>query len=54
MLGFLTAVSKIVSRDAIKKSVLSSVPAGTEDLNEKAFELGYGYGIKTVKGSKKQ
>ena len=54
MLGFLTAVSRIVSRDAIKKSVLSSVPAGTEELNEKAFQRGFSYGLEMIKGAKKQ
>ncbi len=45
MLGFLTAVSKIVSREAMRKAVESSVPSGTEELNLKAFDKGYDYGI---------
>jgi len=44
MLGFLSAFSDIVPTEAIKKSVLDSVPKGTEGLNEKAFERGYSYG----------
>lgn len=44
MLGFLTAVTDLVSVEAMKKSVLSSVPKGTEELNMKAFERGYEYG----------
>ena len=51
MLGFLTAVTKIVSTDAMKKSVLNSVPKGTEELNEKAFERGYSYGLEILKAS---
>lgn len=46
MLGFLAAKSKIVSAEALRNSVLDSIPAGTEDINTKAFELGYNYGVK--------
>ena len=49
MLGFLTAVSNIVSTDAMKKSVLNSVPKGTEELNTTAFERGYAYGLERLK-----
>jgi len=52
MLGFLTAVTKIVSIDAMKKSVLDSVPKGTEELNMKAFEHGYAYGLEKLKASR--
>ncbi len=45
MLGFLAAKSDVVSLEALKNAVLDSVPAGTEDINTKAFELGYNYGI---------
>ncbi len=45
MLGFLTAVSDLVSYDCMKKSLLVTVPKGTEDLNLKAFERGYAYGL---------
>ncbi len=45
MLGFLAAKSHIVAFEALRKAVLDSVPAGTEDINIKAFELGYNYGI---------
>lgn len=45
MLGFLAARNDIVSCEALKKAVLDSVPAGTEDFNMKAFELGYNYDI---------
>ncbi|MFC2036225.1 2-oxoacid:acceptor oxidoreductase family protein [Chloroflexota bacterium] len=49
MLGFLTAVAKIVSVKAMKQSILNSVPKGTEELNEKAFERGYSYGLEVIK-----
>jgi 2-oxoglutarate ferredoxin oxidoreductase subunit gamma len=45
MLGFLAAVSDVVSAKALKKSVLTSVPKGTEEFNTKAFETGYNYGL---------
>ncbi len=45
MLGFLTAVSDLISVDAMKKSVLKSVPKGTEALNIQAFDLGYQCGL---------
>jgi len=45
MLGFLAAVSDLVSSEALQKSVLASVPKGTEEFNKKAFELGYSYGL---------
>ena len=45
MLGFFTAVTGIVSIDAMRKSILASVPKGTEELNMKAIERGYVYGL---------
>lgn len=45
MLGFLAAVSDIVSSEALQKSVLASVPQGTGEFNIRAFELGYNYGL---------
>ncbi len=43
MLGFFTAATGIISREAMRESVKASVPAGTEDLNLKAFDAGYAY-----------
>lgn len=43
MLGFFAASSDIVSLDALKKSIIDSVPDGTQDPNIKAFEAGYTY-----------
>jgi len=45
MLGFLAAVSDLVSPEALRKSILASVPQGTGEFNIKAFELGYSYGL---------
>ena len=41
MIGFFAAVSKIVPREAMREAVKSSVPAGTEELNLKAFDAGF-------------
>jgi 2-oxoglutarate ferredoxin oxidoreductase subunit gamma len=46
MLGYFSAVTDVVSLDSIKKSLLENVPKGTEDLNIKAFELGYSHAKK--------
>jgi 2-oxoglutarate ferredoxin oxidoreductase subunit gamma len=45
MLGFLAAVSDVVSPEALNKSILANVPEGTGEFNIKAFELGYKYGF---------
>lgn len=41
MLGFLTATVKALSPEAMKQSILASIPKGTEKLNIDAFERGY-------------
>ena len=51
MLGFLTAVTNLVTVESMKGSLLSSVPKGTEELNMKAFEKGYGYGLEKLDSS---
>ncbi|KZX15058.1 2-oxoacid:ferredoxin oxidoreductase subunit gamma [Methanobrevibacter curvatus] len=43
MIGAITKFSEIVSYDSAKKSILSTVPKGTEDKNLKAFEEGYNF-----------
>ncbi|MCS7265349.1 MAG: 2-oxoacid:acceptor oxidoreductase family protein [Armatimonadetes bacterium] len=48
MLGFLTGVTGIVSPEAMREAIRTSVPRGTEDLNLKAFETGYEYAQKFV------
>ena len=49
MLGFVTAVSGIVSLESMKKAVLDSIPRGTEELNLSALQAGYDYGARAVK-----
>ncbi|MFQ5805360.1 MAG: 2-oxoacid:acceptor oxidoreductase family protein [Phycisphaerae bacterium] len=43
MLGLFTAVTRLVSRDQMRSAVKASVPAGTEELNLKAFDAGCAY-----------
>ncbi|MDY6834921.1 MAG: 2-oxoacid:acceptor oxidoreductase family protein [Chloroflexota bacterium] len=45
VLGFLSAVSNLVSVEALRKAVLASVPEGTGEFNLKAFDLGRTYGL---------
>ena len=40
-LGALVGISKIVSMDSIKKTILNRVPKSSGSINLKAFELGY-------------
>jgi 2-oxoglutarate ferredoxin oxidoreductase subunit gamma len=44
MLGALTSITNLVSPKSIKKSILSTIPKGTEKLNLTAFKRGYDYG----------
>jgi 2-oxoglutarate ferredoxin oxidoreductase subunit gamma len=48
MVGFFTAVTKVVSVEAVRKAVEDSVPKGTIELNIQAFERGYAWGKKLV------
>jgi 2-oxoglutarate ferredoxin oxidoreductase subunit gamma len=45
MVGFFAAVSKTLSPEALRKAVLDSVPPAFKELNEKAFNAGFKYGI---------
>ena len=51
MLGFVAAVSDVVSAKALKESILATVPEGTGEFNIKAFITGYEYGQKHGKKS---
>lgn len=44
MLGFVAAMTDITSPEALRQAVLDSVPKGTEELNERAFDTGLQYG----------
>ncbi|MBW1797441.1 MAG: 2-oxoacid:acceptor oxidoreductase family protein [Deltaproteobacteria bacterium] len=54
MLGFLTAITKIVSMDAARNAMVESVPKGTEEMNTNAFNKGADYGLAVLKGREKK
>jgi 2-oxoglutarate ferredoxin oxidoreductase subunit gamma len=43
MLGFITAVSQLVTREEMREAVRASVPSGTEEINLQAFDAGVRY-----------
>jgi 2-oxoglutarate ferredoxin oxidoreductase subunit gamma len=45
MVGFFAAMTDVVGADALRESVKASVPAGTEELNMRAFDRGYTFGL---------
>jgi 2-oxoglutarate ferredoxin oxidoreductase subunit gamma len=53
MLGFFTAITGIVSMQAMKKALPGSVPQRFIELNLKAFDKGYDYGQELLAKKKK-
>jgi 2-oxoglutarate ferredoxin oxidoreductase subunit gamma len=51
MVGFFTAVTKLLTPDAVRKAVADSVPPSFRELNLKAFEKGFEYGNTTLAGT---
>lgn len=49
MLGFLTSITQVVSKEAMNKALPESVPERYVELNIKAFDKGYKYGIEQKK-----
>lgn len=54
MLGFLTAITGVVSVNAARRAVVESVPKGTEEMNRKAFNKGCDFGVALLKGREKK
>jgi 2-oxoglutarate ferredoxin oxidoreductase subunit gamma len=52
MLGFFTAVTKVVSSEAMKKALPGLVPGRFLQLNIQAFEKGYDYGVELLSQEK--
>ena len=50
MVGFFGAVTGLLQPDSLRNAIADSVPEAYRDLNRKAFDKGYEYGIKTLKG----
>jgi len=53
MLGFFTAVTKVVSPEAMKKALPGLVPGRFLELNIRAFDKGYNYGEEILEEEKK-
>ncbi|HWJ46974.1 MAG TPA: 2-oxoacid:acceptor oxidoreductase family protein [Candidatus Udaeobacter sp.] len=51
MVGFFTAVTKLLSADAVRKAVEDSVPSSFRELNLKAFDKGFEYGTTAQAGA---
>ena len=51
MVGFFTAVTKLLGEDAVRKAVADSVPPSFRELNLKAFDKGYEHGMTTKAGA---
>ena len=51
MVGFFTAVTKLLGADSVRKAVADSVPAAFRELNLKAFDKGFEYGNATLAGT---
>lgn len=49
MVGFFGAVTKLISAEALRKAVADSVPPGTEDMNLRAFDRGFEYGLRQLR-----
>ena len=45
MVGFFTAVTRLLEPDAVRKAVADSVPSSFREVNLKAFEKGFEYGV---------
>jgi 2-oxoglutarate ferredoxin oxidoreductase subunit gamma len=54
MLGFFTSVTKVVTPEAMKQALPGLVPDRFLDLNIRAFDKGYEYGLRILEESKKK
>src|ERR1700751_856282 len=48
MVGFFTAVTKLLDPHALRKAVADFVPAAFRELNLKAFQKGFAYGLESL------
>lgn len=54
MLGFVSAVTKIVSPESMKKALPGLVPDRYVELNKKAFDQGHEYGLNVLEKEKEE
>jgi 2-oxoglutarate ferredoxin oxidoreductase subunit gamma len=50
MVGFFGAVTNLLNPDALRQAIADSVPPAFRELNLKAFDKGFEYGIKHLNG----
>ena len=48
MVGFFGAIAQVLEPNALREAVAASVPEAYRDLNRKAFDRGYEYGVKAL------
>jgi len=51
MVGFFAAVANVVKPESLRAAVAASVPSAFKELNLKAFDKGYEYGVNKVKAT---
>jgi len=49
MVGFFAAVTRLLTPDSLRKAVADSVPPATRDLNLRAFDKGFEFGLNKLK-----
>jgi 2-oxoglutarate ferredoxin oxidoreductase subunit gamma len=54
MLGFFTAISKVVTPEAMKKALPGLVPKRFLDVNIKAFDRGFEFGAEVMSKERKK
>lgn len=54
MVGFLAGITGVISLEAARSTVETSVPKGTEEKNLKAFERGWAHALATLKGRRQK
>ena len=52
MIGFFTAITRVVSPEAVKKALPGAVPSRFIDINIEAFKRGFDYGMKLLEKKK--
>ena len=51
MVGFTAAVTQLIERESLRQAVADSVPSHFRDLNLKAFDKGYEYGVTALQST---
>ena len=49
MTGFFGAITGLIGRDSLRKAIESSVPSAFRELNAKAYDRGFDYGLEHLK-----